>query len=158
MDDNVTNFQDVHRGISGLSRLLCKHRQTIRKAIHDCRIESAGQYKGHPVYRVCEVAEAVYSVPPGTHTEMNPKERLDWYRSEIARRKLQVEDGELIPVADFDATYSRMIKLTAAALETLPDQLELDAGLSGTQLEPVIRVIDSLRESLYAALVDRDGE
>ena len=90
--------------------------------------------------------------------EMSPKDRKDWYDGEKRRREMQVDDRELIPAAEFDKEYSRTIKIVAAGLETLPDQLELDAGLTGVQLEPVIRVIDGIRESLYQSLTDRKSD
>ena len=49
-------------------------------------------------------------------------------------------------------------QIVAAGLETLPDKLELDAGLTGVQVEPVIRTIDALRESLYTALTTRGND
>ncbi len=87
--------------------------------------------------------------------KMPPKERKDWYDGEKRRREIQTQDRELIPADEFDREYSRMIKLVAAGLETLPDRLERDAGLKGTQLEPVFRVVDGLREDLYHALTER---
>ena len=85
-----------------------------------------------------------------------PKERKDWYDGEKRRREIQERDRELIPVEEFDQVYSHMIKLVAAGLETLPDLLERDAGLTGEQLEPVFRTIDGLRESLFQSLTDRE--
>lgn len=90
--------------------------------------------------------------------DMPPKDRKDWYDGEKRRREIQVDDSELIPSADFDTEYSRLVKLTAAAMETLPDLLERDGGLSGKQLAPVFRVIDGLRETLFLALTTRKSQ
>lgn len=87
---------------------------------------------------------------------MTPKDRKDWYDGEKRRREIQIQDGELILVADFDIEFSRLVKLTAGALETLPDLLERDAGLKGRQLAPVFKTIDGLRETLYLALTNRE--
>ena len=141
--------------ISGAARLFNRDRGTIRKLIANLELRPVGMERGSATFSVEQVAQGLFGVPQGTGEDLSPGERLSWFRSEIARRQLQVTDGELIPAADFDAEYSRLIKLTAAALETLPDRLELDAGLTGAQLDPVIRTIDGLRESLYQSLVDR---
>ncbi len=87
---------------------------------------------------------------------MSPKDRKDWYDGEKRRREIQVEDRELIPSSDYEQEYSRMIKLVAAGLETLPDILERDAGLDRKQMDPAFRVVDGLRESLYQSLVNRN--
>ena len=92
---------------------------------------------------------------PGDDGAMTPRERFDHWRAMREQRRHEIECGQLIPIADFDREFSRLIKLTAAALETFPDRLQLDAGLSGPQLDPVIRAIDSLRETLYTALTNR---
>lgn len=63
---------------------------------------------------------------------------------------------QLISVNDFDTEYSRLVKITAATLETLPDLLERDAGLKGRQLAPVFKTIDGLRETLFLALTNRE--
>ena len=136
-----------------LARMLGRSRETIRRVIGDYRIEPSGRQSGHDAYSLVAISQALFSVPDDG--EMSPLERLNFYRSELARIALAEKCGELIPVEDYDREYSRMIKIMAAGLECLPDKLEMDAGLTGTQMEPVIRTIDGLRENLFQALTDR---
>lgn len=85
-----------------------------------------------------------------------PKDRKDWYDGEKRRREIQESDRELIPAHKYDTELSRAIKIMAAGLETLPDVLERDAGLQPKQLEPVFRVVDGLRETLYQSLANQE--
>lgn len=126
-----------------------------------CPVFQRGR-RGYPwIIDLLAVAQWRYGVtdePERTDPDdMTPKDRKDWYDGEKKRREMMVEDRELIPVSEFDAEYSRVIKIVAAGLETLPDKLELDAGLTGLQLQPVIRTVDTMRETLYQLLTDRQA-
>ncbi|MCP4342143.1 MAG: DUF1441 family protein [Desulfobulbaceae bacterium] len=90
--------------------------------------------------------------------KLPPRERRDWYDGERKRRDLQILDRELIPLDEFSKTYSEVIKSVAASLETLPDMLERDAGMTGAQLQTVYRVVDGLREDIYHKLGENSGD
>ena len=84
--------------------------------------------------------------------KLPPKDRLDWYKGTRERTKHMQEVGELIPAVEYERALSDALKTTAMTLESLPDLLERDAGLSGAAVDRAIAVIDRLRESLYARL------
>lgn len=86
-----------------------------------------------------------------------PRERKDWYDSELRRSQLAERNGELIPVLTFQREMSAVIKAVVAGLQTLPDRLERDAGLTGDAIERAQAIIDTLRDELHAALTKEAG-
>ena len=80
---------------------------------------------------------------------MDPKSRNDWFGSELKRVKLLEEQGELVRVEDMRVRIAAILKPIAQALETMPDILEIQASLSGPQVEIVQTVCDQTRESAY---------
>jgi phage terminase Nu1 subunit (DNA packaging protein) len=84
---------------------------------------------------------------------MTPKERLDHFRALREQAKHQQEMGELIPAEEFRQGLAGPFKLLANTVESLPDVLERDAGLTGAQAELCIKICDRLREDLYQQLV-----
>ncbi|NCA73178.1 MAG: DUF1441 family protein [Sphingobacteriia bacterium] len=110
------------------------------------------------------VTEWRFSPSTGAATEgdpdpdsLDPKARLDWYRGTREKMRHQQEAGELISVEAFRQGLARPFKLLAHTVESLPDILERDAGLSGTQVELCVKICDRLREDLYQQLI-RDPE
>ena len=84
---------------------------------------------------------------------MTPKERLDWYRGEQEKRKLQAADGQFVPAADFEQELANLVKAMVNWSETLPDVLERDAGLAAPQVERVQVLVDQQRARLHQDLV-----
>ncbi|WP_373510381.1 DUF1441 family protein [Thiocapsa sp.] len=89
---------------------------------------------------------------------MAPKERLDHFRALREQTKHQQEIGELIPAAEHEAGLASIVKPIAIGLESLPDLLERDVGLTGAQVEKAVEVIDALRERMYKDLVATAGQ
>lgn len=113
--------------------------------------------RGTPwVFDLLSVAEWRYIGDQAAATDdqdpdtMNPKERLDWYRGEAEKRKLQKVDGELIEALVYERQMAELIKLSVSWAETFPDVMERDAGLTAEQLERVQAVVDRQRERLHS--------
>jgi phage terminase Nu1 subunit (DNA packaging protein) len=87
---------------------------------------------------------------------MIPKDRLDWYRGTRERTRHMEEAGELIPAARFEAEMARVLKTVAIGLESLPDVLERDAGITGAAVERAQAIIDRMRDELHAKLIEVD--
>jgi phage terminase Nu1 subunit (DNA packaging protein) len=87
---------------------------------------------------------------------MSPKERLDHYRALREQAKHQQEMGQLIPAIEFENGIASIVKPLANGIESLPDLLERDVGLTGAQVGRAIEVCDALRESLYRQLGGTD--
>jgi phage terminase Nu1 subunit (DNA packaging protein) len=84
---------------------------------------------------------------------LTPKERLDWYKGEAEKRKLQVADGQLLPAVDHERQMAELLKLSVNWAETFPDVMERDAGLSPEQVERVQAAVDRQRERLHQTWV-----
>jgi phage terminase Nu1 subunit (DNA packaging protein) len=81
------------------------------------------------------------------------KARLDRLRADQIADAIAVKRRELIPAEQFREGLARPFKLLAQTVESLPDVLERDAGLTGAQAELCIRICDRLREDLYQQLI-----
>jgi len=58
-----------------------------------------------------------------------PNERKQWYEGEKHRRAIQVEDRELIPIAELEEVIGTAYASIAQTLLSMPDLLERRAGL-----------------------------
>lgn len=115
--------------------------------------------KGRPwIFDLKEVAAWRFGVyergqPDGFDPgRMDPKDRLDYYRSERERLKMEQETGDLIPAVEVERVAAEVLKSIAQTLDTLPDVLERDAGISPDAVLVVQRVIDAARESMFGDL------
>ena len=87
--------------------------------------------------------------------KLDPKQRKDWYDSEYRKSQLMERNGELIPVLDYQREMAGVVKTLVSGLQTLPDILERDAGLTGEAVVRAQSVIDALRERLHQELSDQ---
>lgn len=118
------------------------------------------QQKGGPgkgwVLDLRDVAQWYYGGKTADQEEdpekLSPKDRLDWYRGARERTKHLEEVGELMRATDFEHALASALKAVAVGLESLPDVLERDAGITGVAVETAQRVIDRLREDLHKRL------
>lgn len=145
--------------ISRLARELGLDRGTIRKRLEG--VAGTGESAhGHKLYALRDAAEAIFRQPSTVCSDspdfdpeqLPPKDRLDWFKSERERRLLQVQDKELIPAAEVEIEVAALVKSFIGTLDTLPDVLERDAGITGAAAEVAQRVIDAERDRLYERL------
>lgn len=92
------------------------------------------------------------SGPNADPDTMTPKERLDHFRAESEKLKLSAALGQVIPVDQFERELARAFKSVASTLESLPDVLERDAGLSGAAVERCQALVDRLREEMHGRI------
>jgi terminase small subunit / prophage DNA-packing protein len=107
------------------------------------------------IFDIKAVAEWYYGAsdsPEDDPEKMSPKDRLDWYRGARERTKHLQELGELVSVSDYEKTLSSALKKVAIALETMPDQIEREAPISGEAIEVIQRITDRVRETVYRGL------
>ena len=126
-----------------------------RWVLRGCPFVQKGERGVSWVFDLLAVAEWKFGRQEGTvdPSGMTPKDRLDYFRSERERLKLEHETGSLIPAAEVERVVAEAMKALAQTLDTLPDALERDAGISGETVQIVQRVIDAARESMYADMV-----
>ena len=83
----------------------------------------------------------------------SPRERKDWYDSELKRLQYERETGLLVAADDMRTTVAEALQPITLGMETLTDVVERDAGLTPEQAVIIHREIDRMRESLYQDMV-----
>ena len=101
-------------------------------------------------YRLRDAIKAFLADPADNEPcRMNPLQRKQHYQALREQQEFEVQAGRLIPVQEVEDEQARIIKIFVLAIETLPDILERDCGLTGDAVARVERVLDSVREQLY---------
>ena len=151
--------------ISRLARGFELHRDTVRKRLTDAGVVPAAKRNGYSVYRVKDAAKAILAPEMGMPASgqsdpdsLTSFERKAWFQSENERIKLEKDLRNLVPDHEMAREMSRFAKNIAAALESLPDVLERDAGLEGEALDVVQRVADEFREQMYHDYIGADDD
>jgi len=139
-------------------------RDTISKRLAMHGVQPCGRRHGHPVYRLRDAAQALVG-STGTDAEGNldprflpPQQRNAWYQSEARRLDVEMTTGQLIPAAEHEADLADMTKEFVQFLETLPDVMERDCGLSPEQVTAMSESVDRTRESFYQRIVASPDE
>jgi len=134
-------------------------RRTVDKYLKG--VAPTGKVRGHPGWSLRDflvpLAKALDSGITGEVEDpdrLPPKERKDWYQSENERIKMEREQGILIPAEEVRTEMANLVKPITQAMDSLPDVLERDCGLSRETLAKVQDMVDSQRDQLYKALVD----
>lgn len=129
-------------------------RDVLRRILAEAGTTPAGKRAGHPVYRARDVVAAWAKSLGATDDPdaLRPMERKLHYQAEREKLNLQVDRGELVPSLEVEQGQGQIFAIVTQSLETLPDVLERDVGLSALQLARVERHLDQLREALYQKL------
>ena len=133
------------------------HPRHIAQALEGVPFQMKGNRK---VWHVRQGMRAIFSLPAVQRSlaihddcsdpaKLPPKDRLDWFRSERERLKLESEQQALLPAVEVESTMAKLCKAIAQTLDTLPDVVERDCALSGEAVAVMQRVIDEARESLF---------
>lgn len=85
--------------------------------------------------------------------DLQPKDRLDWYRGTREKTRHQTETGELVLAETMESTLADAMKIVAVTMESLPDVLERDCGIDGKTVAKAQEVMDRLRVDLHERLV-----
>lgn len=162
MSDEGTQVADIQErflfSLSQLSTAFGPARETVSKRLQVSGVSPRGKRRGHDVYHIGDAAQAILSneMPSFEGIEdpnkLPPKERLDWFRSETERLKLEKEQGLVLAVEDVRAEWGGMLQKVGAALDAIPDKLEQKCRLGPGELEEVENVIDSARIQLAEQL------
>jgi hypothetical protein len=95
------------------------------------------------------------------------KARADKEEQAAILKKLEVQDalvalrmksGALIPAQDVERAFSRFVTLVVTMLDTLPDVLERDAGITGEAVALAQAAVDKIRRDLHAKLTSDLGQ
>ena len=148
---DVVNVKDGNLwSQSRLADAFSMARRTVGKRLEG--VTPAGAVKGHPVYHIKDAAIALLQV--GRQGSFNgpqdldqfPEARKAWYQSENERLKFETSVGQLLLATDVHRSMAGMVKAIVAALESIPDLLEHDAGLEPQAVDLVANLLDGVRE------------
>ena len=136
--------------LSGLSREFGIARETVARRLADASVRPDGEQGGHPVFRLGEASRALVlaEMPGGVcgdPDEMKPQDRKAWYQSEKDRLAVELQQASLVTAEACRDELAAVVKATAMMLDTLPDILERDCGLAGTELDAVENLLRQVR-------------
>lgn len=161
-DENVAQLgAGVHHSLSALAREFGLDRETLRKKLAAADVAPAGEHRGNPLWRLRDVYQAVISGPdsPIDPAALPPFQRKAHYQAKLEEIRYLEQCGQLMPVEQYREALTAMFKRLKLFLDTLPDHLERDAGLTPPQVKRVIDLTDTLRDQLadqIAADCDED--
>ncbi|MGL4755200.1 MAG: DUF1441 family protein [Aeromonadaceae bacterium] len=150
--------EDCKWNISALATAAGLHRDTVRKRLAEAGVNPVGKKKNAPVYDAAEAMQAIFAqqtVAVGDQLDPNkldPKGRLDWFKSETERVKFQREVKELIPTDEVRDGLAEVLKRVASFFDSLPDKMERKRLFSREQLEELESACDGFRVQLYNEL------
>lgn len=159
---SVASIKDAnHFSITRLAVMFGHTRETIGRKLKESGVKPCSKQGGYPVYDLKDVAEftgGTYVESPNTENfinpdRMHPKDRDSWYSSEIKRRKLEKDEGELLDKNETQEKVADLLKKIALTFDTLADVMERDVGLSPEQIEKIYEVSDNVREELANSVI-----
>lgn len=153
-ESKVVPIDDLLWTATRYSDVLKIDRRVVAQALESAPAQTKA---GRKVWHVRDGMRAIFSHPSVRTSSstaedpesLPPKDRLDWFRSERERLKLESEQQSLIPAIEVESTMARLCKAIAQTLDTLPDVVERDCALPGEAVAVMQRVINEARESLY---------
>jgi hypothetical protein len=148
----------VHVTTSQLAEETGFARETVNKRLKEAGVKPAGKRGSYPLYRLRDALSAVYQLDEqeADPERLDPFKRHAFYKAERERRQLEVDSGQLIPAGEVETERARVMKILTQGLETLPDVLERDLGLTPAVVAKIEEHCDKHREGLYTALVGDD--
>lgn len=142
-------------------------RRTVAKLLEG--IPPTGEHRGRPVYRIAEVAPAFVRYGKGSRTpisidpetgsmldpdDMHPKDRKDWYDSELKRLQLETQQGRLAEAETVRELLADVFGRVKSWASTIADRLERDASLTPEQTQAVVDSSDRLLGDLHHRLIE----
>ena len=155
----MTTRRDCLCSLHAASRIFGKPRESIRKLIAGANLQPAGEERGHALYAIRAIAELLYGPSAKrrkTVEEMSPSEANLYWQSELRRMEAEQLAGRLVWAEDCRNEMVYLVKITTVFLETLPDVLERDAGITPEQMAALDKTIRSLREDLYQKAIAKN--
>jgi hypothetical protein len=143
--------------ISELAALLGISRDTTARRLAECGIKPVTQRRGYGVFdgRGALQALAPYlNASDGDPDRLPAFQRKAYYESELARDKLRVTRGELIYAEEVRREWAKHVRMMIYWLDSLPDIIERDCGVSGAVSQKVEETIRTAREGLYRTFSD----
>jgi hypothetical protein len=151
----VTNIEEPLWTATRLSDVLALDLRVVRQALET---QPSREINGRRYWLLRDAVPAIYrrvwklDVKIAEPDRMTPKDRLDHWRAEREKIKLEQETRSLLPAVDVERSVSEMLKVLAQALSSLPDSLERECALNAATVNALHSKIDAARETLYLAV------
>lgn len=144
----MENLFDLKLNINQIAEITGMHRQTVSQRVA-ALTPSAGSNSKLKLYPLADLIRLGLQEKMTANVDaMSPNDRRAFWQAENERLKYERETGELIPAYEVAQEMSILAKAVIQQLETLPDILERDAGLSPSALIRVQQVIDDIRDQM----------
>jgi hypothetical protein len=123
-------------------------RDLVRQIIDEAGLQPATKRGGYGRYRLRDFTGAFLA-----HRQyQSPYERLATARAVLTEDQVRVRRRELIEVGEHVRSVSRIIKICSRGIETAPDVLERDIGLTPKQAARLEAHFDGIRNEIAAAI------
>ncbi|OPD00875.1 DUF1441 family protein [Pasteurella multocida] len=144
----MDNLFDIKLNINQIAELVGMHRQTVSQRLAGLKPASGSNSK-LKLYLLSDLIRSGLSEKMSTDVDLLvPVDRKAFWQAENERLKYERETGQLIPAFEVAQEMSAFAKATVQTLETLPDILERDAGLTPKALVLVQQIIDDVRDQM----------
>lgn len=144
----MDNLFDIKLNINQIAELVGMHRQTVSQRLAGLTPTSGSNSK-LKLYLLSDLIRSGLSEKMSTDVDsLAPVDRKAFWQAENERLKYERDTGELIPAFEVAQEMSALAKAVVQTLETLPDILERDAGLSPKALVRVQQIIDDIRDQM----------
>lgn len=143
--------------VTQLSDLVGMNRNMVARRLRETEMDG-GNGENLKQYELGKALRVLILPSVQASGEMSPQDRKAWYQSENERLKFEKEEREVIPVDEVVQVYSSMLKTVVMVLETLPDILERDCGLTPAAVNRVQGIIDDLRDEMARKVADSENE
>lgn len=155
MDQEIASLKLNINQLAGITGV---HRQTVAARLKNVS-PAAGSNSKLKFYLITEIlTELMVPTVSADLEDMSPADRLAHWKAENERLKFEQDIGQLIPADEVAREYSLMAKSVVMILETLPDILERDCGLTPAAVTRVQSVIDDLRDQIAQKVLEAEAE
>ena len=156
---DIHNINEAYNcSISKLAEIFEIDRATMTKRLKEAVIQPAGKKGAHAIYAIKDAARAIHHKAgpgnPDLDLDLFPEARKAWFQSENERLKFEQATGQLIPEADCARALASLAKTFVSCLDSLPDQLERDSGLTPEVLVSIQEICDGARDSAHEELLN----
>ena len=153
MGEPVTTIDALLWTATRFSDVLKLDRRLVQQALETAPSHERG---GRRVWHVRDGMPAIYRRVFGVTdpqspdpAKLHPKDRLDHYRAERERLKLELEQKTVLAAAEVESAIAKVFKAIAQQFDVLPAALERDFALPPDQVTRLYDAMDTARESLY---------
>lgn len=147
--------------LSALARGFECSRETVRKRLIARDVQPTGEISGNPVYPLVPSLLAMRQedrqqwgamLTPEEAAKLPPADRKSWYASEKDRLQVAREQGHLVDAQDAREEMAALVKILAAACDSIPDELERELRLPPAQVALIEQKLDEIRVQIAGHL------